>query len=47
MTLAIGFSRNCEKESFLFAFAEEAEEAEKDIDEIQVEGECAEEGEFF
>lgn len=31
---------------FLFAFAEEAKEAEKDIDEIQVEGECAEEGEF-
>ena len=38
--------RGIKKESFLFAFAEEAEEAEKDIDEIQVEGECAEEGEF-
>ena len=45
MTLAIGFSWNCEKESFLFSFAEEAKEAEKDIDEIQIEGECAEEGE--
>ena len=46
MASVIGFSLDCEKESFLFAFAEEAEEAEKDIDEIQIEGECAEEGEF-
>ena len=46
MASVIGFSLDCEKESFLFAFAEEAKEAEKDIDEIQVEGECAEEGEF-